>query len=72
MRGPPDPEMRNPAAANGRVNRKSDLSPQDTTKQSRELQAVSLVRRVMGKVKVLGLGERGKRCDRARARLGAA
>jgi hypothetical protein len=43
MLAPPNVEMRNPAAANGRATRKSDfISPQDSTETAPEFQARSL------------------------------
>ena len=47
MLAPPNSEMRNPAAANGRANRMSDfISPQDATETVQEFQAPSLRRRL--------------------------
>ena len=44
-RPPPGPEMRSPAAANGRANRRMEVSkPEDSSETVRELQAPSLRR----------------------------
>jgi hypothetical protein len=43
MRGPPDPEMRSPAAANGRASRRRKFKePEEITEGTAEIQARSL------------------------------
>jgi hypothetical protein len=45
MRGPPDPEMRSPAAANGRASRKPELKkPEQSTEAASVYQAEKLRR----------------------------
>jgi hypothetical protein len=45
MSHPPDPEMRSPAAANGRANRKGSIEPEQNSETLSEVQARSLRRR---------------------------
>ena len=44
MHGPPDPEMRSPAAANGRAKSQSKIEPDHLTEATSVLQAETLCR----------------------------